>query len=278
MIAIVCNITAGKGRSSTILKSLARKLADRSINFVSFTDTWPDDFQGFNAIWLIGGDGTLNYFINRYPLINIPIALFKGETGNDFAWQLYGNKSVEEYFEMALTAEQREVDVGICNEKYFINGVGIGFDGAVTESMGKTKILPGYLSYLAVVLKKILFYRERIVEWSIDEERKQEKIFMISVANGSRYGGGFLVAPGAEVNDGEFNIIIIKCISSWKRFFYLPKVQKGKHMNLSFVEAFRGKRMLLQSESPLLAHLDGELMEADKFEIQILPQALSFIY
>lgn len=277
-IAIVCNIAAGKGRSSAVLKLLRQKLSDLSIESVSFTETWPDNFQGFRDIWLIGGDGTLNYFINQYPNIDIPIALFKGGTGNDFAWKLYGDKSIEEYFEMALNGKSKKVDIGICNGKYFINGVGIGFDGVVTKSMGKTKILPGYLSYLAVVLQKILFYREKMVVWVIDYKKRSEKIFMISIANGSRYGGGFLVAPDAEINDGEFDIVIIKCISSWKRFFYLPKVQKGKHMNSSFAEVFRGKKVLVCSDTPLFAHLDGELMEAGRFEIEILSQALLFIY
>src|SRR5215469_12144170 len=133
-------MTAGKGRSCAVLELIKKKLSDVSINSASFTEIWPDDFQGFSAIWLIGGDGTLNYFINRYPLANLPIALFKGGTGNDFAWKLYGDKSTEEYLEMALTCAPKKADVGICNEKYFMNGVGIGFDGAVTKSMSKTKI------------------------------------------------------------------------------------------------------------------------------------------
>jgi len=277
-IAIVCNINAGKGKSAVILERLQQKATQLAIPYLVFTKSWPKNFEGFTSVWLIGGDGTLNYFINQHPHIHIPIALFKGGSGNDFAWKLYGNKSVDEYFEIVMKGGAGKVDIGICNNKYFINGVGIGFDGEVVKSMGRKRILPGHLGYLLIVLRKIFLYGEKEMQIVIDNASRNERLFMISIANGSRYGGGFLVAPQAIVDDGQLDIVIIKHIAPWKRFFYLPKVEAGKHLNLSLVEIFRKKKIMVQSSYKLAAHLDGELMEANKFEIEIIPGNISFIY
>ena len=54
-----------------------------------FDEKWPDSLADFEEVWVMGGDGTFNYFVNRYPDCSIPIALFKGGTGNDFYWKLY---------------------------------------------------------------------------------------------------------------------------------------------------------------------------------------------
>ena len=54
-----------------------------------FSNDWPKNFSDFDQVWVMGGDGTFNYFVNKYPSVEIPIALFKGGTGNDFYWKLW---------------------------------------------------------------------------------------------------------------------------------------------------------------------------------------------
>ena len=134
-IAILMNSLAGKGKAIKLLSVIENKLRNKQLKFNTFTQSWPPNFQGYTDAWLIGGDGTLNHFINRYPDIQVPVALFKGGSGNDFAWKLYGNKAVDAYIESALEGNTKKIDAGICNGKYFINGVGIGFDGEVALSL-----------------------------------------------------------------------------------------------------------------------------------------------
>jgi len=276
-VAVVCNIAAGRGRSLSVLKKILGKIEDLHISNQVFTDSWPVNFKGFTSIWLIGGDGTLNHFINRYGDSTIPIAVFKGGSGNDFAWKLYGDKSVDEYFEIVLRGSYMNSDLGICNGRYFINGVGIGFDGEVVKAMGRKKILPGHMGYLITVLKKIFSYREKQMEIVMEDGRRNGKIFMVTIANGSRYGGGFLVAPDANINDGCLDIVIINKIAPIKRLSYLPKVEAGKHLRLSLIEVLRKNKISIESSSLLVGHLDGELIEAKKFEVEIVPDKLFFI-
>jgi diacylglycerol kinase (ATP) len=277
-IALVCNPTAGKGRAASVLKTLMSTLDKLELPYESCLPPWPPDFDRFSKLWLIGGDGTLHYFLNQYPNIRIPLAIFKGGSGNDFAWKLYGNKSVEEYIEIAVAASPKAVDAGTCNGKYFINGVGIGFDGSVVQAMGNRKLLPGHLAYLSTVLRQIFVYKEQEMTITIDEGKIKRKVFMVSIANGSRYGGGFLVAPQAIVNDGLLDIVVIYEIAPLKRLMNLPRVEKGKHLGLHFIDARRGSRIHISAGGNMIGHLDGELMESTAFDITVLPGRFLFLY
>ncbi|HET9824424.1 MAG TPA: diacylglycerol kinase family protein, partial [Chitinophagaceae bacterium] len=114
-IAIVCNRLAGNGRAIAIAEKISGELFRRNISHKIFKEFWPGDFDGFTGIFVAGGDGTLNYFINRYPEIKIPIVIFKGGSGNDFHWLLYGDKGFDEQLEIALSAKPQPVDAGKCN-------------------------------------------------------------------------------------------------------------------------------------------------------------------
>src|SRR5687767_3317389 len=128
-IAILCNPLAGAGKAIGIAQKIKESLEKKNIPFLLFTENWPPDFSGFTDVWISGGDGTLNYFINQYPTLKLPLVIFKGGTGNDVHWLLYGGKSFEEQLQLALTVEPKAIDAGQCNERLFINGAGIGFEG-----------------------------------------------------------------------------------------------------------------------------------------------------
>jgi diacylglycerol kinase family enzyme len=142
--------------------------------------------------------------------------------------------------------------------------------------MGKNKLLPGHFAYLIIVQKKVFFYREKEMPVEANGHSRKEKLFINSAANGSRYGGDFLVAPQAIINDGELDIVLIKQIATLKRFFYLPIVERGKHLHLHFVETGKIKKIIIKADQNLPAHLDGELMECNRFDIEVLPDKFLF--
>jgi diacylglycerol kinase (ATP) len=275
-IAIVCNTLAGNGYSKILTSQLQELLESQDIPCTSFIDAWPPHFNGFTDVFIPGGDGTLNYFINQYPNISIPLSVFKGGSGNDFGWKLYGNLSFEAQVTRVLAASPKPVDAGICNGRLFLNGVGVGFDGEVVKSMGKKRIVSGHLAYLGTVIRKIFFYREKELELEYGGGIEHGKYFMISIANGSRYGGGFMVAPQSVVDDGLLDLVIIHKIHPLKRFFYLPKVEKGRHLSLPFIKVDKVKHIVIRSNQVLPVHVDGELIEGNEFTIEVLPGRFLF--
>ncbi|MFI5133686.1 MAG: diacylglycerol/lipid kinase family protein [Chitinophagales bacterium] len=277
-IAIVSNALAGAGRSITLAEKISAKLSNKQILHSLFKNDWPADFNNFTDVWIVGGDGTLNYFINQYPRIKLPLVIFNGGTGNDVHWLLYGEKNFEEQLAIALTAFPKPIDAGRCNERLFINGVGIGFEGAVAESLAEKKKKPGKTSFLIAILKKIFFYRSKNYTVQSAEIKRQGKHLMISITNGRRAGGGFHIAPVASANDGLLDVIMVKAISPFMRLRYLPVIEKGKHLHLSFIHHFQTKKIIVESDQLIQSHLDGEVYLNNKMEIEILPGQFLFRY
>jgi len=253
-------------------------LQERKIEHTAFALMWPEDWTDFTEAWIVGGNGTLNYFINHYPQFDLPTAIFKGGTGNSFQWLLYGDLSVAEQVEYVLQTLSKPVDAGYCNNHLFLNGVGIGFDGKVVQDLlGKDK-WNGKLSYYAVVLRNIFFFKKFLCTVSSETFNWGKKCLMISVANGRRYGGGFQLNPEGLINDRQLDVYIIGHVSRLMRLRYLPLIEKGKHANLPFVTYLKTGSVHVKADGIVPAHVDGEYFDASEFAIECLPARFSFLY
>lgn len=104
----------------------------------------------------------------------------------------------------------------------------------------------------------------------------QDHFLMVNAANGSRFGGGFTIAPFAEIKDGLLEIVMVSKVPVLKRFYFLPKIQKGAHLTLPFVKYMKARSISIQSHTPLYGQLDGEVLAASLFEIEILPDQFQF--
>jgi len=277
-IAILCNPLAGSGRAVELAEKILLELNERHIPHKLFKKQWPIYLNNFTDVFIVGGDGTLNYFINQYSDIHIPLAIFNGGSGNDFHWLLYGEKNFEEQIELVLHATPRPIDIGRCNTKFFVNGVGIGFDGAVARSLTNKKKKPGKTSFMIAILKKIFNYQSKKYRIYSSEKKDSGKKLMIGIANGRRAGGGFHIAPEAAADDGLFDVIIVDAMKPLKRLKYLPVIEKGKHLKLPFIRYFKTKKILIESKDLMDIHLDGEYYTDDKVMIEVLPGKLLFRY
>lgn len=278
-IAILSNPLAGAGRAVSLAQKISIELSGKQISHSIFNENWPGGFNEFTEVWIVGGDGTLNYFVNQYPEIKLPLVIFNGGTGNDFHWLLFGEMNFEEQLQLALTANPKPIDIGMCNDKFFINGVGIGFEGEVSKSLTGKKKKPGKTSFMAMVLRKIFSYRSISYRIIVDEKQFPEKKYlMIDISNGSRAGGGFHIAPQAKANDGLFDVVLIDALHSLKRLRWLPVIEKGKHLGLPFIHHSRAKNIIIESKQMIQYHLEGEYYSADKLEVEIIPGKLLFRY
>ena len=277
-IAILVNPGSGKGRAVKLGHWLMEQLSEKNIRYELFTENWPQQFDPFTEIWIIGGDGTINYFINHYKEIKVPLVLFKGGTGNDFAWKLYGDITPEEQLDLVLGAEARPVDAASCNGQLYLNSLGIGFDGEVLQSMSTIRRMGGHLGYLWVVLRKIFSFREFLFSIHCGDRSFKERFLLVIINNSSRTGGGFMVAPKASVCDGKLDMILCKPLSVLKRLRYLPVIEKGKHLDLPFVHFSQTPDAHIECDREVFAQLDGELIKAKIFDVKVLPGLLKFKY
>ncbi|RYY95903.1 MAG: YegS/Rv2252/BmrU family lipid kinase [Chitinophagaceae bacterium] len=276
-IALLCNPGPESAKALRVADEAGLQLKKRGISFRSFTFAWPDTLDGFTAAWVVGGDGTLYHFINRYPSVEIPVGSLAAGSGNDFHWMLYGDAAVPLQVERLLTGNVRRVDAGSCNGRLFLNGVGIGFDGAIVKDLVGKKKLAGKASYLLSVLKNILSFAEMPVRIEADGQVVEQDCLLLSVANGQRYGGGFRVAPRASVDDGLLDLNIVGRIAPLQRMRYLPVIERGEHLGLPFVQYRTARSVVVTSTRELPAHVDGEYYAGNRFEIEVLPGRFLFI-
>lgn len=278
-IAILLNPRAGKHHAGDILQTITTTLAGKQIAFDVFTNEWPDHYTGYAAIWLIGGDGTLNYFINHYPEVKLPLALFKGGTGNDFATHLYGKAGTREMIEIILQASPQPVDAGICNGQLFVNTIGIGFDGEVLKQMNTIRWLGGTIGYYAAIIRNIFTFREPELTIAVDKkEPVRQSCLLLLISNAPTTGGGFRVSPEASVRDGYLNLIFCRPLNRLRRIGFLPAVRKGAHLRYRFVTHQPVKSCTIEANQTLAAQIDGELVYGKTFSCGILPGHCSFLY
>ena len=218
---------------------------------------------------MIGGDGSINYYLNEYPDSNLPLGLFPGGTGNDFYSNLQNHSNIPKLIDQYLCRKTRKIDVGICNGQRFINTVGIGFDGEVLKDVTIARWLGGHLGYLLIVVKNLFLFNELSFNYNRDGLRKNEKLLLFFISNAPSTGGGFIISPKAKIDDGLLHIVTAMPTPKLKRLFLLPRVEKGTHLSHSNVNHWTTKRIHIIMEQTTLYQIDGELKSASEFEMSL---------
>jgi YegS/Rv2252/BmrU family lipid kinase len=255
--------TTGRGHATTLAKQYA------------------DD--GYKYIIAVGGDGTFNEVAT--PLVSnkdVITGIIGAGTANDFILITgFPGRFREEDWENFFKANVISMDVGRCNEKAFFLGIGIGFDAEVAalnyDESGVEKP-GGKQKYIGYILRILLFYKEKRMIILSGGKKTETDCFMNTIANGRRFGGGFLLTPKAIANDGLLDVCSIRKLSLPQRIRLLLKAAKGTHINDKTVNYYRTDKLSLEFPSEVPFHVDGELFFSKNFEVSTLPGALNVIY
>jgi len=274
-ILILYNSFSGNGKGKLMAEKMKANLEALGLAFVAFENHWPPSLDGFDEVFLFGGDGTLNYFINHYGVPDqVVLTLFPGGTGNDLHWKLFDQTSVETQMQNWQQYPVTSIDVASCNNEYFVNMIGLGFDGEVLRKMKTVRLIGGHLGYLLVVIRLIFSFREKwmTLQWAGSQLRTQ--LLLCQVSNSSRTGGGFHVAPHAIINDGWLNLTFCEPKTIWQRLLFLPKVEKGKHLSETGVHTHTIQQLEISAEADVYYQLDGELRCRNHFTIDLAERKL----
>jgi YegS/Rv2252/BmrU family lipid kinase len=279
-VAILANPKAGGGKALETAKWLSNALSGMKITNVIYNEQWPNEntLNEFSDAWIIGGDGTINYFINHYPNCKIALALFDSGTGNDFAWKLYKSTNLAQRFNQVINSNPKWVDAGVVNGQLYINCMGVGFDGEIIQSMKSIRFLGGQIGYLLAVIYKIVGFKEPTIQIYSEGKSWAGKYLLALFVNSSRAGGGFFIAPEAKIDDGQLNMVLCDALPVWKRLIYLPIIKKGKHMHLPFVKHHLGKEFEIDCEMEMPIQVDGELLYGKKILVKLHQQSFLFRY
>ncbi len=229
----------------------------------------------YSDVVIVGGDGTINEVVNGLQR-DVPISIIPAGTGNDFVKMLALGSTLHEQLETALSGQLKQIDLGECNGRKFVNGVGIGFDGQIVEDMKRKRVplLTGHTKYYYHVLQILASYRERMFDFQLDGASHTEPLILMTIGNGTTFGGGFKLMPNARIDDGLLEVCTIAPINAVRRFLNIGKLSNGSHGALPEVQFYQAKSVRVESNPLLFAHLDGEAIGQPPFEITILERAL----
>ena len=290
--AFIINPVAGNGFAPSLVEKIKEMISkyDLQADIVytakkGHATTLSKQFveNGYTYIIGVGGDGTFNEI--AIPLIykkEVTAGLIPGGTGNDLI-QITGfpGRFDEKDWEMFFKLNVMPMDVGQCNGKIFINGMGLGFDAQVAAENytepGEVK-RGGKNKYIWQILKTLLFFKEKKMIVISDNKKSETDCFINTVAIGRRFAGGFFLTPKAIANDGLLDVCSIKGLSLPQRLKILLMVPKGSHINDPKVHYYQTEKLSLEFPAEVPYHLDGELFFSQNFEIGLLPGALNIIY
>jgi diacylglycerol kinase (ATP) len=250
--------------------------------------------EGYDIVVAVGGDGTVHEVVNG--LMQVPAAkrprlgILPVGSGNDFAHNLNVPASPEDAVHCLFGGLGRRIDIGTITDgtgrtEYWNNTVGAGFSGAVNIATRKITHLRGFLVYLTAVLQTILF-KPQALATSVcigEDPAFQRDLCMISICNGPREGGGFPVAPGALMDDGQITYTLMRKVNRVQMLYFLPVVMAAKHMGYKkFFQGGETTRMRLETDRTMAIHADGEVFgpwESDvrSLEVSILPGAVDVL-
>ncbi|RPJ26529.1 MAG: diacylglycerol kinase family lipid kinase [Chloroflexi bacterium] len=300
-VKIILNPMADMGNAWRIARDL-RSITERHGN-VDWTGTvYPGHAielakqageQGYEKVIAMGGDGTVHEVINgfmkvrerRRPVLGVVPA----GSGNDFSHAIGASRNPTEALFRALDGEPSPVDLGLLtdeqNEKkeYFDNTVGIGFDTVVTIRSHKLPVLRGFLIYLTAVIQTILLnHNSMTMQIETEDQKWQQSNLLLTMCNGPREGGGFMLAPEAKVDDGILHYAMIKSVSRLMMFRLIPEVMKGTHGRFKEVTMGSCKKMSVVADRPMYIHTDGEIYsgfgtDVRKVAFEVLPNALKVV-
>lgn len=290
-IVILYATFSAKGRSRKIAADLEAGLRRNDVRCSVFENDWPEQLPAnCSYVVVIGGDGTFNYFVNAYPGCTVPVILMAGGTGNDFFWKVHGKKTTagmqQAVIDLAAGKQQGtgrlHCDVGRCSvddaaPRYFLNSVGLGFDGEVLRSMKAIRSLGGHLGYLVIVVKKLFSFREPTYTFRSPEKTYTQSCTLVNIANSSRTGGGFLISPHAEIDDGKLNLFHCFVPALTTRIKVLSQVEKGKHIGNKTVLYEPVTELHITADRKLFSQMDGELIEGTTYAFALADWKLELV-
>jgi diacylglycerol kinase (ATP) len=241
--------------------------------------------DGATLLVVVGGDGSVNEVVNGVAgAEGVDVAVVPRGTGWDFSRTFAIPRDLDRAIDVALNGAVRVIDLGLVSFRtwageegrvYFANVASAGISGAIAKRANETsKALGGKISYYWATFAVFARWQTGEMRVSIDDEIRGGRMIDAMVANGRFLGGGMMMCPEAEPDDGLFDVLLIGDVTKRDLLVTLPKSYRGKHLPHPRLELLRGRLVTVDADEPLPIELDGEQPGTTPARFEVVPKAL----
>ncbi len=299
-VVLLLNPTSGKGRASAAAPVAVATLQDRGFEVVQVVGHDAGDAAArlrraidaapTVAVVGCGGDGTVNLCLQAVAGTDVPLGIVPAGTGNDVATHVGMPKGAAEaaavIADALVAGRRRVVDAGRAVsadgvDRWYLGVLSSGFDSMVNERANVMTWPSGQARYLRAILAELRSFSAvpyvMVVDEGLPTELREEKTGMlVAVGNGTSYGGGMRVCPGALMDDGLLSLIFLDEVSTPRFLRVFPRVFKGTHVEIPEVHEHVARTVRLDAPGQV-AYADGERIGPLPVEVRVVPAAVSLL-
>lgn len=267
VLILAINPASGRGRAQRQAKLAGEYFRSRDIDVREIEGTSLQDFRKKLLIFLdsekvsgviaLGGDGFIHEIIQHLVSRDIPLGVIPCGTGNDFARSIgVFDLPFTRQLELIEKHSATKIDLGRVQDQWFAAILSSGFDALVNDRANSMRWPRGRMRYNIAMIEKLIALRPHSYRIRVDERYLEVQATLVTVANGSSYGGGMKVCPDASINDGLFDVMVLGRVSRIELLKVFPKVYRGGHVGHPAVTFYRCNEIEIDGSGSSFA--DGE--------------------
>lgn len=283
---LIVNPKAGSGRSGRLLPDIEQRLdelrqvfrVERTRSLEHGIDLALGAIEAKEIPVVVSGDGLIGAVGGALAGSTVPLGILPAGRGNDLARGLGIPTDPVEAVDCLVGGRVRQIDVGEANGERFLGIASVGFDSEANRIANESRFLKGSLVYAFAALRALAHWKAARFTLAEGGRRSRFTGYTVVIANNRFYGGGMMVAPDAEIDDGRLNLITIGDSSKLRFLLNLPKVFKGTHVTLEdTVKQRRIAGIEVSASRPMTVYADGDPLTELPAKLRVLPGALGVI-
>jgi YegS/Rv2252/BmrU family lipid kinase len=266
-LSLIVNPFAGGGRAGRELDTVRRTLTRLGLEHHAEPTRSLDHARelavaaaraGETAV-AFGGDGLIGAVAEALRDLDGVLGVLPGGRGNDFARALGIPRSPGEACSVLADGHITRIDLGQVGDRTFIGIASCGFDSVANRIANETTMIRGNLVYAYGALRALAAWTPATFTVKVDDADAQTITgYTVAAANSRFYGGGMMLAPDAELQDGMLDVVMILHTPKARFLRLLPTVFKGEHVHHAGVEILRGATIEISASRPFTMYADGD--------------------
>jgi YegS/Rv2252/BmrU family lipid kinase len=225
----------------------------------------------------IGGDGLVGTLAGAVQGTNSALGIVPGGRGNDLARVLGIPSDPREAALLLVDGPDHLIDVGTVNGRPFVGIATVGFDSVANRLANEARLVRGNLVYVYAGLRTLAGWKHATFEVTVDGERHTMTGYNVAIANSKAYGGGIMLVPHAELDDGRLDVMLVQEHPKLHWLASVPKSFKGEHVDDPNIRWLAGSEIEVSADRPFTVYADGDPIAELPATIRITKQSLRVI-